>query len=245
VGTPLRQPRRNPGHRRLALAHGAGRRAQAARLRDVLTAMIKAHEIQGCLALANAFNEVGLDHVLLVKVASTAVIAQMLACRARRFVNALSLAWVDGHPLRTYRQARNAARARAGPPPMPPAGRAPGTDRRHRRDGLSTALTAKDWGFQDALFAASRCASSGRSHSGNAYVMENVLFKVSLPGRVPCQTAVEAALASTRTLPNGASRPPTSGRHDRTHEACLRIIDKAGPLTNPADRDHCIQYMVR
>jgi 2-methylcitrate dehydratase len=225
-------------------AQAAGRKPLA--VRDVLTAMIKAHEIQGCLALANAFNEVGLDHVLLVKVASTAVIAQMLGLSREEIVNALSLAWVDGHPLRTYRQAPNAGSRKSW-------AAADATSRgvrlaliaRTGEMGCPTALTAKTWGFQDALFRGQPLRFQRPIAQWNAYVMENVLFKVAYPAEFHAQTAVEAALALHRTLAErGKSAADIRTVTIRTHEACLRIIDKAGPLTNPADRDHCIQYMV-
>jgi 2-methylcitrate dehydratase len=213
---------------------------------DVLTAMIKAHEIQGCLALENAFNQVGLDHVVLVKVASTAVAAQLLGLPRDEIVNALSLAWIDGHPLRTYRHAPNAGSRKSWA-----AGDA--TSRgvrlaliaRSGEMGYPSALTAKTYGFYDALFRGRSFRFQRPIAQWNCYVMENVLFKVAYPAEFHAQTAVEAALAIHRAM---AARGKTAADIEkvtiRTHEACLRIIDKTGPLSGPADRDHCIQYMV-
>jgi 2-methylcitrate dehydratase len=212
-------------------------------IRDVLTAMIKAYEIQGCLALENSFNKVGLDHVILVKIATTAVVSQMLGMSQRQIVDALSLAWVDGHSLRTYRQGPNTGSRKSWA-----AGDA--TSRAVRlalmakkgEMGYPTALTAKTWGFYDVLFRGKEFAF--QRPYGN-YVMENILFKVSFPAEFHAQTAVEAALqlhATLRSMNRGVSE--IKRVTIRTHQACLRIIDKKGPLRNPADRDHCIQYMV-
>lgn len=213
---------------------------------DVLTAMIKAHEIQGCLALANAFNKVGLDHVVLVKVASTAVVAQMLGLSHDEIVDALSLAWIDGHPLRTYRHAPNAGSRKSWA-----AGDA--TSRgvrlaliaRTGEMGYPSALTAKTWGFYDALFRGQQFRFQRPIAQWNCYVMDNVLFKVAHPAEFHAQTAVEAALAIHRAMvARGKDTDDIGAVTIRTHEACLQIIDKTGPLANPADRDHCIQYMV-
>lgn len=212
-------------------------------IRDVLTAMIKAHEIQGCIALENAFNKVGLDHVILVKVASTAVVAQMLGLEREQILNAVSLAWVDGHSLRTYRHTPNTGSRKSWA-----AGDA--TSRAVRlalmaqkgEMGYPTALTAKTWGFYDALFNG-QAFQFQRPYG--AYVMENVLFKISFPAEFHSQTAVEAALQLFEKLQSmGKSAEDIESISIRTHEACIRIIDKTGPLQNPADRDHCIQYMV-
>jgi 2-methylcitrate dehydratase len=212
-------------------------------MRDVLTAMIKAHEIQGCIALENAFNQVGLDHVILVKVASTAVVAAMMDLSREEILNALSLAWLDGHPLRTYRHAPNTGSRKSWA-----AGDA--TSRAVRlaliastgEMGYPTVLTAKTWGFYDALFKG-RPFKFQRPYG--SYVMENVLFKISYPAEFHSQTAVEAAMTLHRELlRRGASAADIERVTIRTHEACIRIIDKQGPLRNPADRDHCIQYMV-
>jgi 2-methylcitrate dehydratase len=215
-------------------------------MRDVLTAMIKAYEIQGCIGLDNAFNQVGLDHVVLVKIATTAVVAQMLGLTRDEIVNALSLAWIDGHPLRTYRHAPNAGSRKSWA-----AGDA--TSRgvrlaliaRTGEMGYATALTAKTWGFYDALFRGRQFTFQRPIARWNSYVMENVLFKIAYPAEFHAQTAVEAALAIHHKMTKLGKSPADIGTVTiRTHEACLRIIDKAGPLANPADRDHCIQYMV-
>ena len=212
-------------------------------MRAVLAAMIKAHEIQGCLALENSFNKVGLDHVVLVKVASTAVVAQMLGLNRGQILDALSLAWVDGQSLRTYRHAPNTGSRKSWA-----AGDA--TSRAVRlalmvragEMGYPSVLTARTWGFYDVLFRG-RPFSFQRPYG--SYVMENVLFKISYPAEFHAQTAVEAAMAlRTRLLAAGKSAENITGIQLRTHEACLRIIDKKGPLNNPADRDHCVQYMV-
>ncbi|WP_404462760.1 bifunctional 2-methylcitrate dehydratase/aconitate hydratase [Providencia rettgeri] len=212
-------------------------------IKDVLTAMIKAHEIQGCIALENAFNKVGLDHVILVKVASTAVVSQMLGLNREQILNAISLAWIDGHSLRTYRHAPNTGSRKSWA-----AGDA--TSRAVRlalmaqkgEMGYPTALTAKTWGFYDVLFKG-QLLRFQRPYG--SYVMENVLFKIAFPAEFHSQTAVEAALQLHRTLAAmGKSADDIASITIRTHEACIRIIDKKGPLNNPADRDHCIQYMV-
>ncbi|HEX7271091.1 MAG TPA: bifunctional 2-methylcitrate dehydratase/aconitate hydratase [Casimicrobiaceae bacterium] len=209
-------------------------------VRDVLTAMIKAHEIQGVIALANSFNRVGLDHVVLVKVASTAVVAHMLGLTRDEIIDAVSLAWVDGQSLRTYRHAPNTGSRKSWA-----AGDA--TARAVRlalmaakgEMGYPSVLTARTWGFYDVSFKGKPFRFQ---RPYGSYVMENVLFKISFPAEFHAQTAVEAAM----TL-----HPQVRNRLDkirkitiRTHESAIRIIDKRGPLANPADRDHCIQYMV-
>jgi 2-methylcitrate dehydratase len=212
-------------------------------MRDVLTAMIKAHEIQGCIALVNSFNKVGLDHVVLVKVASTAVVCSLLGLSREQTINAISLAWVDGQSLRTYRHAPNTGSRKSWA-----AGDA--TSRAVRlalmakagEMGYPSALTAKTWGFYDVSFRGQQFKFQ-RPYS--SYVMENVLFKISFPAEFHAQTAVEAAMKlhaslAGRNLNASAIKSVTV----RTHEACLRIIDKKGPLSNPADRDHCVQYMI-
>jgi 2-methylcitrate dehydratase len=212
-------------------------------MRDVLTAMIKAHEIQGCIALENAFNQVGLDHVVLVKVASTAVVAQMLGLSRDEILNAVSLAWVDGQALRTYRHTPNTGSRKSWA-----AGDA--TARAVRlalmaqtgEMGYPSALTAPTWGFYDVSF---KGQSFQFQRPYQSYVMENVLFKISFPAEFHSQTAVEAAITLHRELSDcGRSVDDIKQITIRTHEACIRIIDKKGPLNNPADRDHCIQYMV-
>jgi 2-methylcitrate dehydratase len=212
-------------------------------MRDVLDAMIRAHEIQGCLALENSFNRVGLDHVVLVKVASTAVVARLLGLSRAEIVDALSLAWVDGQSLRTYRHAPNTGSRKSWA-----AGDA--TSRAVRlaliartgEMGYPSVLTAKTWGFYDVAFGGKPFAFQ---RPYGSYVMENVLFKISFPAEFHAQTAVEAAMVLHRELGARDLDVAAIERIEiRTHEACLRIIDKQGPLDNPADRDHCIQYMV-
>ena len=209
-------------------------------VRDLLTAMIKAHEIQGVLALENAFNRVGLDHVLLVRIASTAVVTHMLGGTRQQIVNALSNAFIDGGALRTYRHAPN-----TGPRKSWAAGDAASRAVRHAlmavagEEGYPSALSAKTWGFYDVLFDG-KPFSVSRDFGSD--VMENVLFKVSFPAEFHAQTAVEAALQLH------AEVAPRLDQVERivieTQESAIRIISKTGPLNNPADRDHCLQYMV-
>ncbi|MCB1104092.1 MAG: bifunctional 2-methylcitrate dehydratase/aconitate hydratase [Opitutaceae bacterium] len=208
-------------------------------MRDILTAMIKAHEIQGVLALANSFNRAGLDHVLLVRVASTAVATTLLGGSREQVVNAISHAWLDGSALRTYRHAPNTGSRKSWA-----AGDA--TSRAVRlaliamagEMGYPSALTAKTWGFQDVSFGG-RPVTLARPLG--SYVMEHVLFKISFPAEFHAQTAVECAL---RLHPRVRDRLGEIERVEiTTHESAMRIIDKTGPLHNPADRDHCIQYM--
>ncbi len=212
-------------------------------VKDVLTAMIKAHEIQGCIALENSFNRVGLDHVVLVKVASTAVVAQMMGLTREQILAAVSLAWVDGQSLRTYRHFPNAGSRKSWA-----AGDA--TSRAVRlaliaktgEMGYPSALTAKIWGFYDVSFNGKPFTFQRQYGS---YVMENILFKISFPAEFHSQTAVEAAITlHTAMVAAGKTQAEIKKVTIRTHEACIRIIDKKGPLNNPADRDHCIQYMV-
>ncbi len=213
------------------------------KMRDVLTAMIKAHEIQGCIALENSFNKVGLDHVVLVKVASTAVVCQLLGMNREQTLNALSLAWVDGQSLRTYRHAPNTG-SRKSWAAGDATSRAVRLALMARADemGYPSALTAKTWGFYDVSF---RGQPFKFQRLYGSYVMENVLFKISFPAEFHAQTAVEAAMALRAELDKrGKTADDIRSVTIRTHEACLRIIDKKGPLSNPADRDHCVQYMV-
>jgi 2-methylcitrate dehydratase len=224
----------------LAVADYLSRSGKKVSVRDVLTGMIKAHEIQGVLALENSFNRVGLDHVLLVRVASTAVVTAMLGGSREQIINAVSNAWVDGGALRTYRHAPNTGSRKSWA-----AGDATSRAVRHAlfalkgEMGYPSALTAKTWGFQDVLFKSKALALP---QPFGSYVMENVLFKISFPAEFHAQTAVEAAM----TL--HAQVAPKLNEVDRviieTQEPGVRIIDKTGPLANPADRDHCIQYMV-
>ena len=210
---------------------------------DLLTAMIKAHEIQGCIALENSFNKVGLDHVVLVKVASTAVVAEMMGLSKDEILNAVSLAWVDGQSLRTYRHSPNTGSRKSWA-----AGDA--TSRAVRlaliaktgEMGYPSVLSAKTWGFYDVLFKGN--AFKFQRPYGS-YVMENVLFKISFPAEFHSQTAVEAGMTIHQELKKlGKTDKDIKKITIRTHEACIRIIDKKGPLNNPADRDHCVQYMV-
>ena len=212
-------------------------------MRDVLAAMIKAHEIQGCIALENSFNQVGLDHVVLVKVASTAVVSGLLGLTRDQTIAALSNAWIDGQSLRTYRHAPNTGSRKSWA-----AGDATSSAvrlalmARAGEMGYPTALTAKTWGFYDATF---RGQPFTFQRPYGSYVMENVLFKVSYPAEFHAQTAVEAAMAlHARLAAHGKSAVDIRRITLRTQQACLRIIDKKGPLRNPADRDHCVQYMV-
>ncbi|HST01466.1 MAG TPA: bifunctional 2-methylcitrate dehydratase/aconitate hydratase, partial [Usitatibacter sp.] len=212
-------------------------------MRDVLTGMIKAHEIQGVIALENSFNKVGLDHVVLVKVASTAVVSGLLGLTRDELINAVSLAWVDGQSLRTYRHSPNTGSRKSWA-----AGDA--TSRAVRlaliaktgEMGYPSVLTAKTWGFYDVLFKGNAFRFQ---RPYGSYVMEHVLFKISFPAEFHSQTAVEAAmLINEELLRTGKTADEIKKITIRTHEACIRIIDKKGPLDNPADRYHCIQYMV-
>jgi 2-methylcitrate dehydratase len=209
-------------------------------VRDLLSAMIKAHEIQGVLALENSFNRVGLDHVLLVRIASTAVVASMLGASLEQVVNAVSNAWIDGGALRTYRHAPNTGSRKSWA-----AGDATSRAVRHAlialtgEMGYPSALSAKTWGFYDVLF---KGQAFSLPQPFGSYVMENVLFKISFPAEFHAQTAVEAAM----TLHGQVTDRLTDIERIviETQEPGVRIIDKTGPLANPADRDHCIQYMV-
>jgi len=225
----------------LAVADYMGRTKQKQfTIKDILTMMIKAHEIQGCLALENSFNRVGLDHVLLVKIASSAVATYMLGGNRDHILNALSLAFVDGQSLRTYRHAPNTGARKSWA-----AGDA--TSRAVRlalmamigEMGYPSAITAKTWGFQDVLFKGNDLKFQ---RDYGSYVMENILFKLSFPAEFHAQTAVECAIKL---------HPEVKNKLDKierivieTQESGVRIISKEGPLHNPADRDHCLQYMV-
>jgi len=209
-------------------------------MKEVLVAMIKAHEIQGVIALENGFNRVGLDHVLLVRVATTAVVTHLLGGSRDEVINAISHAWIDGSALRTYRHAPNTGSRKSWA-----AGDA--TSRGvwlafmalRGEMGYPTGLSAEKWGFYDVLFQGKPMQFS---QGFGSYVMENVLFKISFPAEFHAQTACEAAVKL---------HPQVKDRLDEiekivieTQESAVRIIDKTGPLNNPADRDHCIQYMV-
>jgi 2-methylcitrate dehydratase len=209
-------------------------------MKDVLSAMIKAHEIQGVFALENAFNRVGLDHVILVKLATTAVVAGMLGLNKDEIINAISLAFVDGQALRTYRHAPNTGSRKSWA-----AGDA--TSRGVRlalmaakgEMGYPSVLSAKTWGFYDVLF---KGKTFSLPQKFGAYVMENVLFKISFPAEFHAQTAVECAMQLHEQVKDRLDQ--IKKIIIRTHESAIRIIDKKGPLHNPADRDHCLQYMV-
>jgi 2-methylcitrate dehydratase len=227
----------------LATADWLSRNGQPLSVKDVLSAMIKAHEIQGVMALENSFNRVGLDHVVLVKVASTAVVSQLLGLNYDQVVNAVSQAWVDGQSLRTYRHAPNTGSRKSWA-----AGDA--TSRAVRlalisktgEMGYPSVLSAKGWGFYDVLFKGREFKFQRKFGS---YVMEHVLFKISFPAEFHAQTAVECAMSVFQQMKSaGKSAEDIRKIRIRTHEAAIRIIDKKGPLANPADRDHCIQYMV-
>lgn len=209
-------------------------------LHDVLVAMIKAHEIQGVLALNHAFNRAGLDHVMLVKIATTAVVSALLGATREQTLNAVSLAWVDGQSLRTYRHAPNTGSRKSWA-----AGDA--TSRGVRlalialtgEMGYPSAITAPTWGFSDAIF---RGQPIELTRPFGCYVMENVLFKISYPAEFHAQTAVECAL---KLYPEVKDKWDNIERIEiSTQESAVRIISKTGALHNPADRDHCIQYMV-
>src|SRR6202522_4209757 len=224
----------------LAIADYLARTGKSLTVRDVLTGMIKAHEIQGVLALENSFNRVGLDHVLLVRVASTAVVTALLGGSREQIVNAVSNAWVDGGALRTYRHAPNTGSRKSWA-----AGDGNRRAVRHAlisltgEMGYPSALSAKTWGFYDVLF-------KGKPFSlpqpFGSYVMENVLFKISYPAEFHAQTAVECAMQLHALV--AARIGDIESVVIETQEPGVRIIDKTGPLANPADRDHCIQYMV-
>lgn len=209
-------------------------------MKDVLTAMIKAHEIQGVLALENSYNRVGLDHVLLVRVASTAVVTKMLGGNKEQIIDAVSQAWVDGCALRTYRHAPNAGSRKSWA-----AGDA--TSRAVRlamitmkgEMGLPSVLTAPKWGYYDVLFNGEQFKVNQPFES---YVMENVLFKISFPAEFHSQTAVECAVALHNEVKDRIDQ--ITRIEVTTHESAIRIISKSGKLANPADRDHCLQYMI-
>ncbi|RDA96312.1 hypothetical protein CP533_1590 [Ophiocordyceps camponoti-saundersi (nom. inval.)] len=212
-------------------------------VRDVLEAMIKAHEIQGCLALLNSYNRVGLDHVVLVKVASAAVVSKMLGLEQSQIADAVSQAWVDGQSLRTYRHAPNAM-SRKSWAAGDACQRAVNLALRVLKGekGIPTVLSAPTWGFYEVLFKGKKFQFQ---RPYGSYVMENVLFKVSYPAEFHSQTAVEASEKIHHQLKKmGKSAADIKSITCRTHEACVRIIDKQfKPMENFADRDHCIQYM--
>lgn len=219
------------------------KRKSPLKMKQVLEGMIVAHEIQGCMALENSFNKVGLDHVILVKLASTAVVGKLIGLTRDELIHAISLAFVDGQSLRTYRHAPNTGSRKSWA-----AGDA--TSRAVRlalmakagEMGYPSVLSAKTWGFYDVSFKGNEFKFQ---RPYGTYVMENVLFKVSFPAEFHAQTAAEAAMTLHKRLKEaGRSTDDIKSITIRTHEAAIRIIDKRGPLYNPADRDHCIQYMI-
>jgi len=224
----------------LAVADYLDRNGTEVTVADVLSAMIMAHEIQGVLAIDLSFNRVGLDHVLLVRIASTAVVTKMLGGSREQIINAVSNAWIDGGALRTYRHAPNTGSRKSWA-----AGDA--TSRAVRlaliamtgEMGYPSALTAKHWGFQDVLFEGKPLTLH---QALSDYVMTNVLFKISFPAEFHAQTAVECAMKLHDEIKDRLD--DIEKVVIETQEAGVRIIDKTGPLANPADRDHCIQYMV-
>ncbi len=209
-------------------------------IRDVLTAMIKAHEIQGVLALENSFNRVGLDHVLLVRIASTALAAHLLGGSRDQIINAVSNAWMDGGALRAYRHAPNTGSRKSWA-----AGDAASRGVQHAlmalkgEMGYPYVLTAPTWGFGGVLFHGQPLKLT---RPFSSYVMENVLFKISFPAEFHAQTAVEAAIQLHPQIKDRLGE--ITQIIITTQESAIRIIDKTGPLYNPADRDHCLQYMV-
>ena len=221
---------------KLAVSQGK----QPLTMRDVLTAMIKAHEIQGVLALENSYNRVGLDHVLLVRVATTAVVTKMLGGTKNQIIDAVSQAWVDGCSLRAYRHAPNAGSRKSWA-----AGDA--TSRGVRlammtmkgEMGIPTVLSAPTWGYYDVLFKGNKFKFQ---RDYGSYVMENVLFKISFPAEFHAQTAAEAAVRLHPEIKNRLNE--IEKIQVTTHESAIRIISKVGPMANPADRDHCLQYMI-
>ena len=227
----------------LAVADWRSRAGAALSMREVLACAIKAHEIQGVMALKNSFNQVGLDHVALVKLASTAVVSSLLGLDRAQALAALSQVFVDGQSLRTYRHAPNTGSRKSWA-----AGDACSRAVRLAliaqagEMGYPSALTAPAWGFYDVSFQ----GRPFRFERGfGSYVIENVLFKISYPAEFHAQSAVEAAVTLHQRLRElGRSSDDIEKIVIRTQAACMRIIDKHGPLDNPADRDHCIQYMV-
>lgn len=227
----------------LAVADFLARQGQNVTVRDVLDAMVKAHEIQGCLALLNSFNRVGLDHVVLVKVASTAVVSKLLGLSREQTIDAVSQAWVDGQSLRTYRHAPNTG-SRKSWAAGDACSRAVNLAYLVKRGemGLPSVLSAKTWGFYDVLFKG-KPFEFQRPYG--SYIMENVLFKISFPAEFHAQTAVEAAhILHNKLKELGKSSDDIKHVKIRTQEAAMRIINKKGKLHNFADRDHDINYMV-
>lgn len=221
-------------------------------MRVVLEAMIMAHEIQGVFALENSFNRVGLDHVILVKVASTAVAAKLMGANREQMLAAISHAFVDGQALRTYRHAPNAGSRKSWAAGDATSRGVRLADIAMRGEmGIPGVLSAPQWGFYDVLFSHTNKDLETKPQDKRqfsfpqgfgSYVMENVLFKISFPAEFHAQTAAEAAVIL---------HPQVREKLDQvekivvtTHESAIRIISKVGPLANAADRDHCLQYMI-
>jgi len=220
-------------------------------MRAVLEAMIKAHEIQGVIALENSFNRVGLCHVLLVRVASAAVVTQLMGGSRDQIMAAVSQAWVDGSALRTYRHAPNAGSRKSWAAGDATSRAVRLADMSMRGEmGVPSVLTASQWGFYDVAFSKTNADQKIKpeqdrefkfSQGYGTYVMENVLFKISFPAEFHAQTAAECAVI---LHPQVKDRLTDIDKIViRTHESAIRIISKVGPLANAADRDHCIQYM--
>jgi 2-methylcitrate dehydratase len=215
-------------------------KVQSFTVQDVVEAMIKAYEIQGILALSNSFNEIGFDHVILVKIATAAVVTKILGGSLENILDALSQAFVDGAPLRTYRHYPNTGSRKSWAAGDASArGLFFGLLTLKGETGYPSCLTTKHWGFNEVIFRGKSLTLTRPLHS---YVMENILFKIAYPAEFHAQTAVEAAVLL---------HPQVKGRLNdivkieiETHAAAIKIIDKKGPLKNPADRDHCLQYMV-
>ncbi|CAR28459.1 ZYRO0F04466p [Zygosaccharomyces rouxii] len=223
----------------------SGKEGKVFTVGDVLEGMIKAHEIQGVIALENSFNSVGLDHVVLVKVATTAVVSKMLGLDEQQTIAAISQAFVDGQSLRTYRHAPNTGSRKswAAGDAVSRAVNLAYLIKKADVGLIPSVLTAPTWGFYDVLFKSKPFSFKQRNQFGS-YVMENILFKISFPAEFHAQTAAEAAMKAHVTLKQmGKTFRDVKSVRIRTQEAAVRIIDKSGPLYNYADRDHCIQYM--
>ncbi len=233
---------------RVRIANGS----TALPMKSVLTAMIKAHEIQGVLALENSFNRVGLCHVILVRVATTAVVAEMMGCNREQILSAVSHAWVDGAALRTYRHAPNAGSRKSWAAGDATSRGVRLADIAHRGEmGIPSALSAPQWGFYDVAFSQTNNDLSLKpsglrkftfQREYGEYVMENILFKISYPAEFHSQTACEAAIKLHPVIKDRLNDIDKIELY--THESAIRIISKVGALANPADRDHCLQYMV-
>lgn len=207
---------------------------------DVLNAMVKAYEIQGILALENGFNRLGFDHVILVRIASVAVATYLWGGTKDQVIAALSQSFIDGAQLRTYRHAPNVGARKSWA-----AGDATSRAVRlayltmHGEKGYLSALSTKKWGFNDCLLHGEALTLPQPFHS---YVMEHILFKIAYPAEFHAQTAVECAIQLHPAVKNRFA--DIEKIVISTQESAIRIISKKGPLHNPADRDHCLQYMI-